>query len=374
MGASPEDRARRDGAGGARPKTNQQMGVSSMTANRSGRRWALALALGALAATAPLGGGAQAEGITLKYATTAPPGSHIAKFFERHVAAFNKVAPAVIQYKIYHLTLGNMKTIYDNTKNGVADIGWISPTMIPGKFRKTEFTRLPGMCDIAEYCSVAIWHAYRKGMYGNEYDEVPPIAVHAYPPSIINLTASVKSIDNLEGRKIAALGKEAADFVEGLNGTPLSIGLFSFYQSLQTHVVSGALITYTAFDPFKLPEVVNWHYEVNSGGSNAYMGISKKKWDSLPAAAKKVIESQEGEKFSRALGHFWDGVWANTRGRVSKMPGHHIVQATPAQKANIQKVVDRIVAKWIAEVPGAEKLIAFVKNDYDAQVRAAKTQ
>ncbi len=340
-----------------------------MTANRSGRRFALALA--ALAAASLAGAQANAEGVTLKYATTAPPGSHIAKFFERHVAAFNKVAPDVVQYKIYHLTLGNMKTIYDNTKNGVADIGWISPTTIPGQFKKTEFTRLPGMCDIAEYCSVAIWHAYNKGLYGDEFDVVPPIAVHSYPPSMINLTSPVKSIDNLEGRKIAALGKEAADFIEGLHGTPLSIGLFSFYQSLQTHVVSGALVTYTAFDPFKLPEVVNWHYEINSGGSNAYMGIAKTKWDSLPDAAKKVIASEEGEKFSRALGKFWDGVAADTRGRIAKMPGHHIVQATAAQNANIQKVVDGIVANWKKSVPGAAELIAFVKADYDAQVKTA---
>ncbi len=341
-----------------------------MTANRFGRRLALALGLGALTAALaapPVG----AETITLKYATTAPPGSHIARFFERHVAAFNKVAPEVVQYKIYHLTLGNMKTIYDNTKNGVADIGWISPTMIPGQFKKTEFTRLPGMCDIAEYCSVAIWHAYKNGLYGNEFDDVPPIAVHSYPPSMINLQAPVKSIDNLEGRKIAALGKEAADFIEGLHGTPLSIGLFSFYQSLQTHVVSGALVTYTAFDPFKLPEVVNWHYEINSGGSNAYMGIAKRKWNSLPAAAQKVIEAEEGEKFSRALGKFWDGVAVDTRARVAKMPGHHIVQATAAQKANIQKVVDRIVANWVKDVPGAEKLIDFVKADYESQAKAA---
>ncbi len=321
--------------------------------------------------TAVLTASAGAETITLKYATTAPPGSHIARFFERHVAAFNKVAPDVIQYKIYHLTLGNMKTIYDNTKNGVADIGWISPTMIPGQFRKTEFTRLPGMCDVAEYCSVAIWHAYKKGLYGHEFDDVPPVAMHSYPPSMINLQAPVKSIDNLEGRKIAALGKEAADFIEGLHGTPLSIGLFSFYQSLQNHVVSGALVTYTAFDPFKLSEVVNWHYEINSGGSNAYMGIAKTRWDSLPAAAKKVIDKEEGETFSRALGKFWDGVAVSTRARVAKIPGHHIVEATPAQKANIQKVVDRITAGWVKDVPGAEKLIDFVKADYESQIKAA---
>jgi TRAP-type C4-dicarboxylate transport system substrate-binding protein len=326
----------------------------------------------ALALTASASGAA-AEPVAIKYATTAPPGSHIAKFFEAHVEELNKANPDAVKFRIYHSTLGNMQTIYDNTKNEVADIAWIAPTMIPGKFKKTEFTRLPGVCDIAEYCSVAIWHAYQKGLYGDEFNEVPAIAVHAYPPSYIHTQKAVVQIDDLKGMKVGGLGKEAADIIQNLKGTPLSIQLFSFYTSLQNHMIEGVLTSYTAFDPFKLHEVTSYHYEISSGGSNAYMGIAKQTWDKLPAAAKKVIEDLEGEKFSRELGKFWDGVAADTRGRVAKLPGHQIVTIAPEVQARIDRVMAPMVADWLKSVPGGAEVFNFVKADYQAQLKAKPT-
>jgi len=328
------------------------------------------LTLAASLAVLASGTGAYADAVQLKYATTAPPGSHIAKFFEAHVEALNTVNPDAIKFRIYHSTLGNMQTIYDSTKNEVADIGWISPTMIPGKFKKTEFTRLPGVCDVAEYCSVAMWHAYEKGLFGDEFDEVPPIAIHAYPPSILNTQKPLQAIDDLKGMKIGALGREAADIIQALKGTPLSIQLFSFYQSLQNHMIEGVITSYTAFDPFKLHEQVSYHYEINAGGSNAYMGVNKKLWDGLSADAKKVIDDMEREKFSRELGKFWDGVAADTRGRVAKLPGHQITKATAAEQARLDRLMQPILDEWMKNVPGGEAVFKFVKAEHDAMVKA----
>jgi TRAP-type C4-dicarboxylate transport system substrate-binding protein len=314
-------------------------------------------------------GAASAEPVTLKYATTASPSFHIAKFFEAHVEELNKANPEAVRFRIYHNTLGNMQTIYDNTKNEVADIAWISPAMIPGKFKKTEFTRLPGVCDIAEYCSVSMWRAYKKGMFGDEFNEVPAIAMHTYPPSILHTQRAVKTVDDLGGMKIAALGREASDMIQAMKGTPLSIQLFSFYTSLQNHMVEGAIAAFTTFDPFKLYEVTSHHYELNMGGSNAYMGIAKQTWDKLPAAAKKVIEDLEGEKFSRALGKFWDGIDAEAGTRVGKMPGHQRIALKPEEKARLDKLFQPIRDEWLKTVPGGAAVYKFVKADYEAQVK-----
>jgi TRAP-type C4-dicarboxylate transport system substrate-binding protein len=318
-------------------------------------------------------GAASAEPVTLKYATTAAPTFHIAKFFEAHVEELNKANPEAVKFRIYHNTLGNMQTIYDNTKNEVADIGWISPAMIPGKFKKTEFTRLPGVCDVAEYCSVAMWHAYKQGLFGDEFNEVPAVAMHTYPPSILHTQKAVKAIDDLGGMKVAALGKEASDMILAIKGSPLSIQLFSFYTSLQSHMVEGAIAAFTTFDPFKLYEVTSHHYAINMGGSNAYMGIAKQTWDKLPAAAKKVIEDLEGEKFSRDLGKFWDGIDTEAGQRVTKMPNHQGIALNADDKARLDRLFQPIRDEWLKNVAGGEAVYTFVKADYAAQVKAKPT-
>jgi len=335
--------------------------------NISFRHAAAALAA-ALAVTASAT--ARADGVTLKFATTAPPGSHIAKFFEGWVDDFNKASPDVVKFRVYHSTLGNMNTIYDNVKNQVADVGWISPAMIPGKFKKTEFTRLPNLCDIAEFCSIAIWRVHQKGLFADEFDEVPAIAVHAYPPSVLNTDFPVKTVDDLKGRKIAVLGKEGAEIVSRLGATPISIGLFSFYQSIQKGMVDGASISYTAFYPFKLQEVLNYHFELNMGGSNAYIGVGRTTWEALPADVRRVIHEQSGERFSRALGKFWDGVAQGTRSAVGKMPGHRVIEPTAADAARVEKLLAPMLDQWVAETPGAGAVINAFRVEYGALIKS----
>jgi TRAP-type C4-dicarboxylate transport system substrate-binding protein len=210
-------------------------------------------------------------------------------------------------------------------------------------------------------------------MFASEFDEVPAIAVHAYPPSVMNTTFPVKSVDDLNGKKIAVLGKEGAEIVSRLGATPLSIGLFSFYQSIQKGMVEGASISYTAFYPFKLQEVVNYHFELNMGGSNAYIGVGKTTWDGLPANVRKTIQEQSGESFSRALGKFWDGVANDTRGAVGKMPGHHIVEPTAADAAKVERLMAPMLEQWVAETPGADAIIKAFRAEYQGLLKARTT-
>jgi TRAP-type C4-dicarboxylate transport system substrate-binding protein len=330
---------------------------------RTYARIALSAAAG-IALAASLGDGARAEAPTLKFGTTAPPGSHIAKWFDGWTAEANKVNPAALHVKVYHNTLGNTRTMYDSIKNGVADFGWFNPSYFAGQFSRIYVTTLPGIGVKAEYGSVALWRMNEKGMFKDEFSTVHPIAFHAYPPSSLQTTYPVKSIDDIKGHKFGIISRTDGQLIELLGATPISVGLYAFYQSLQNHVIDGITIGWTAFAPFKLGEVTNYHFDLPLGGSAPAIAFNLASWKALSADARTALMSKAGEYMSRGMGKFWDRVADIAEEKTLKMKGHHEVKFSEADKEKIFKTIEPAYKEWMEKTPDAKALAAAYRSEY----------
>ena len=130
-------------------------------------------AIAALAALA-WSGAVRAEAPTLKFGTTAPPGTHIAKWFDAWTEEVNKVNPDAVKVKVFHNTLGNTRTILDSIRNKVADFGWFNPGYFAGQFERFYVTTVPGLSPVAEFGSVAVLHLHEKGMFADEFKRTTP--------------------------------------------------------------------------------------------------------------------------------------------------------------------------------------------------------
>jgi TRAP-type C4-dicarboxylate transport system substrate-binding protein len=91
--------------------------------------------------------------------------------------------------------------------------------------------------------------------------------------------------------------------------------------------------------------------------------MARKKWDALPAAARKVIDDNSGEKQSRLFGAFWDAVNGEGRKMVEGVAKHRIVALTPAQDAAWRRAGEAVAAEWVKTTPGGEKILAAYKAE-----------
>lgn len=321
-----------------------------------------------LTASAP----ARAEGVLLKFGTTAPPGSHVAKFFDRWSAGVSKVDPGVLRLKIYHNTLGNTRTMYDSIQNGVADIGWFNPGYYAGQFKRLYLSELPRLAPRAEYGSVATWRVFKKGLFGDELDKVVPIAFHTYPPTELHFPRPIKSIDDLKGLKIGTISRGVSKAIDHMGAAPLSVGLYRFYQSLQKKMIGGIAGSWTMFMPFKLYEVTSYHLPLNLGGSTAIVAMNKDAWARLPADAKKILMDQAGERMSRSLGKFWDTVSIRGQQFAMKRPGNHVIQLPGEQLEKLYKMIEPAYDDWRNTTPGSAALITAFRAEYAAVEKAMK--
>jgi TRAP-type C4-dicarboxylate transport system substrate-binding protein len=87
--------------------------------------------------------------------------------------------------------------------------------------------------------------------------------------------------------------------------------------------------------------------------------MTRKKYDALPAAARKVIDANAGERESRTFGAMWDSENDKGREMVRALGGakHAIVQLTPEQTAKWRERLAPLAAEWAKSAPDGEKVL-----------------
>lgn len=133
---------------------------------------------------------ASAQTITLKVHHFLPPGSTAHKNFM--VPWCDKIAKesgGKLKCQIYpSMQLGGSpQQLFDQAKDGVADIIWTVPSYQAGRFPVTEAFELPFMVRDSERASRGLWHYATKHATA-EYKGVKPILFHLHDGSLLHTT------------------------------------------------------------------------------------------------------------------------------------------------------------------------------------------
>jgi TRAP-type C4-dicarboxylate transport system substrate-binding protein len=300
---------------------------------------------------------AAAEPVVLKFNSPAPPPSFL------HNGAFNPWAKAVsaasagtLKVEMYYGgTLGGFGVTYDRVLDGVADIGFILTALAKGKFRQQDVAALPFESKSSVAAATALWNIYAKGVTAGEFDTVKPLGIWTFPNSAVNSRSPVRNLDEFKGRKVTVSNPIAGRTVVALGAAPVAMPPSEVYQALSRGLADIALMPLTGVATFKIDDVAKHHVDVALGADSAIVFMNRKKWDSLPAAAKAAIDKYSYLPFSQTLGRAADAEWARSRGTlkdVSTLPD--------SEEGRWQKLVVPVAEQWARETPdGAKVLEAF---------------
>lgn len=323
-------------------------------------RFAAMIVVALCVAAAPA---AKAEEINLLFGTTLPAQVHLnQRVLHPWAERINERGKGVVHIDVRDgAEIANLANFYSRVQDDVIQISWGLQSAIGGKFPRTAVGGLPFEVEKAEIGSVALWRVYKSGLFDAEYDTVQPLYMITFPPSGIHYAKQPKTFDDLKGLKLATGSKVGADTVERLGGTPLSMITSDYYTSVQRGMVDAVLVQWTAFQPFKLQDVTFYHLETKLGGTTGMVFMAKKKYDSLPAAVKKILDDNSGEAESRVYGKFWDDVDNEGRDMVKALGDkHHIIQQSPEIAAKWRKAVEPVIDDFVKAAPdGAKVLAAF---------------
>jgi TRAP-type transport system periplasmic protein len=321
----------------------------------------LACALAAAVVAACLPGHAWSEGeTTLILATALPPGNPLAaQVLHPWAERVNRAGAGILKIDVRDgMAIADLNNSYDRVVANVVQISWLTYAHFAGKFRLSNVGGLPFVANRSEDASVAMWRLYQSGLLAPEYDQVRPIMMSVLSQSGFHFRSAPASLEDLRGLKVIAASRQTGQLAERLGMAPIVLVVSETYQALQRGTVDGVMMGWTAVQSFNLQEVTSYHVDASLGTAVGMMFIGKKRYDTLPPEARKLIDEFSGEKESGILGRFWDRIDALGHDRVKAMPRQTVIDPPPALVAKWRAKAEPVVEGWARATPGGEKVLA----------------
>ncbi len=332
------------------------------------RRLILALPLMAVMAVP-----AAAQKSTIKFAVFTPERERtfqvVMKPFAQRVMAASK---GTLTIKLYpNGALGRhpgrqLKMVQD----GVADIGWIIPAYTPGRFPDNSVFELPNIIRNSREGSIAAWRLLQKGMLRG-YSKYYVIALFTTSPYTIHMGKKISSMADLKGKKIRAVGPAMVSSIKAIGAAPEAMPFTKIVESISRGVIDGTTAHPIALHDFGVAKVAKHHFFARLGTINLAIVMNKKKFNSLPAAAKAAIEKYRGEALSAAFGDMSDKRNAELKGIWKKDSKRTVVDPSPSDQKKWDAALAPIAAAWAKKHPNGAKLLAALKSEL-AAIRAGK--
>ena len=303
---------------------------------------------------------ALAREVTLKFATlSTADGPLNTRMLHPWAERVNAAGKGVVKLDVRDgFAIANYNNVYDRVLDNVIQIAFTVTGSIAGKFALSDVVDLPFLFDRPDDASVAYWRLYKSGALDREYTEIVPLYMVTLANSGLHLDRAPPAPDDIRGFKIVASSKITGDIVTALGASPISLQQNDMYTALQRHAVDGTYGAWTSFPAFKLGEVTNYHIEAKLGGAPAMVFMSKKTFDALPAAARKVLADNSGEAASRAFGDYWMNLDNEVREQYRHAAGHTVADLTPTQLAVWRAKLEPIYTRWLKDTPGGDKVLA----------------
>ncbi len=259
--------------------------------------------------------GAASDVVTLKVAHFLPTSSNPhQKIMVPWCDKIAKESGGKLKCQIYpSMQLGGTPAqLFDQARDGVADIIWTVPTYQAGRFTKAEVFELPFMVKSSEKGSQALWDYIQKNAQ-DEFKGVKLVFVHMHDGSQLHFgSKSVKTLEELKGLKVRAPTRIGSKTLAALGATPVQMPAPAVPESISKGVVDGASIPWEVTTALKLQEICKATTETaphQAKHSNTIFvfAMNPAKYNSLPPALKKVIDDNSGLAASKWAGKTFDG-------------------------------------------------------------------
>ncbi len=315
----------------------------------------------AAAAAATLGAphlqGFAQQTVTLKFHTFVPPTSTNYTMMHRPwMEKVEKESNGRIKFEGYAaMQLGGTPAqLYDQARDGVADVVWTLPGTTAGRFPRVEVFELPFMMNNAEATSRAYWE-YVATQAPDEFKETHLLALHVHGPGHIHtVNKQVKSAADLKGLKLRAPTRTVTKLLASLGATPVGMPLPAIPDALSKGTIDGAVVPWEIIPAVKMNELCKFHAEFPAGGTALYtttfvLTMNKAKYEGLAPDLKKVIDNNSGLATSGWFGKTQQGIDPPGRKSVTDR-NNTIYQLTAEQVAEFQKLSAQVDDDWVADM------------------------
>lgn len=247
---------------------------------------------------------------------------------------------------------GTPAQLYDQARDGVADVVWTVTGYTAGRFPRTEVFELPFIMTDPEATARAMWD-YAAGPAAEEFADVKPLALHPHGGGVLHVAKKpVRTLADFRGLKLRAPTRLTTRMLAAFGATPVGMPVPQVAESLSKGVIDGAVLPWEVVPALKVQELVKFHSELDKSQPALYttvflLAMNKARYAALPAELRKIIDAESGPELSaRAARAF---VESDANGRASAT-GNTIVLIPAAEVDAWRKAAQPVVDGWVKDM------------------------
>lgn len=250
---------------------------------------------------------------------------------------------------------GKPPELYEQAKDGVADIIWTLPGYTAGRFPRTEVFELPFIASPRGIVNAKASQEYAEAHLGEETKGVKLLAFWSHDHGVIHCRDKIETLADLVGKKLRFPTRLAGEALKAVGVAAIGMPVPQVPESLAQGVLDGAVVPWEVVPAVKLHELVKFHTEIPGSPTfytaSFFLVMNQAKYDGLPEDVRKVIDETTGMTFATEAGNVWDRAGADVRKMVQDK-GNTILTLSEADKAAWMKASEPVTASWIAEMQG----------------------
>ena len=188
---------------------------------------------------------ANAAEVTLKLAHFLPPVAPAhAKLLAPWAEQVEAASDGRIKIRIYpSMQLGGASPqLFDQVRDGVADIAWTLPGYTPGRFPRLETFELPFVAAPKAVVNAQAVQEFTATELGDELSEIHLICAWAHDQGVIHCRQPVTDLASLSGLKIRFPNRLTGESLAALGASPVGMPVPQVPESLSSGVIDGVVV------------------------------------------------------------------------------------------------------------------------------------
>ncbi|HCX80887.1 MAG: ABC transporter substrate-binding protein [Curvibacter sp. RIFCSPHIGHO2_12_FULL_63_18] len=324
--------------------------------------------LKAIAAAAVLAtlGVAQAQEIrehTIKFATQNPKGHPMVLGMERFAENVSKKSGGKIKVNLFPGgVLGGDQANVSAVQGGTLEMVVLNTGILASVAKELAIFDFPFLISSSQEADALVDGPVGKKLHA-KLEERGIVGLSYWELGFRNITNSkrpILKVDDIEGLKLRVIPNPInVDWVKALGANPTPLPFPELYAALEQKAIDGQENPLTVINANKLYEVQKYVTLTNHQYNPQSVIISKKFWDTLNAAEKKLIDeaSDDATKYQREQSR------AQAAAAVDglKKGGMTVSEFSPAELAKLRDKMKPVVAKYSANV--GEATVAEVQAE-----------
>ena len=256
--------------------------------------------------------------------------------------------------------------LFDQERDGVADIVWAVPGATPGRFPKSEAFELPFVLSHRALVNSKAFEDFAAGNLQDEFREFHPLCFSCRDHGVLHTARTIKSIGDLKGLRLHVPNRLAAESVRALGAQGVSVPTPQVPMAISARAIDGCLDPWDAVPGLRLNDSLKNHTDFAEqalSSATFVLAMNRQAYDRLPRDLKTVIDNNAGQPVASMAGAMWD-LEAKAVAGAARDRGEPVVVISGEGMGPWRKATEPVIAAWHKQMKerklDGDKLLADV--------------